>query len=229
MLKLIGVLIILIGFIKKYNTIAVVLVAGIVTGLVGGLDFIKILDIIGSAFVKTRYMSLFLVTLPAIGVLERYGLRERASILIKSMKSVTTGKVLTIYTLIRELAAAFSLRLGGHVQFIRPLVQPMAHGAAEINFGKVSEKEEDIIKGYSATSENIGNFFGQNVFVASGGVLLVVATLEEAGITVIPLDVSKSAIPIAVIAFIYAAIQNYILDKGLEKKLKSKEANIKGK
>lgn len=229
MLKLIGVLIILIGFIKKYNTIAVVLVAGIVTGLVGGLDFIKILDIIGSAFVKTRYMSLFLVTLPAIGVLERYGLRERASMLIKSMRSVTTGKVLTVYTLIRELAAAFSLRLGGHVQFIRPLVQPMAHGAAETRFGEVSEKEEDIIKGYSATSENIGNFFGQNVFVASGGVLLVVATLKEAGITVIPLDVSKSAIPIAVIAFIYAAIQNYILDKRLDKKLQSPKANIKGK
>lgn len=229
MLKLIGVLIILIGFIKKYNTIAVVLVAGIVTGLVGGLDFIKILDIIGSAFVKTRYMSLFLVTLPAIGVLERYGLRERASMLIKSMRSVTTGKVLTVYTLIRELAAAFSLRLGGHVQFIRPLVQPMAHGAAETRFGEVSEKEEDIIKGYSATSENIGNFFGQNVFVASGGVLLVVATLKEAGITVIPLDVSKSAIPIAVIAFIYAAIQNYILDKRLDKKLQYTKANIKGK
>jgi uncharacterized membrane protein len=35
MLKLIGVLIIVIGFIRKYYTIAVVLVGGIVTGLVG--------------------------------------------------------------------------------------------------------------------------------------------------------------------------------------------------
>lgn len=229
MLKLIGVLIILIGFIKKYNTIAVVLVAGIVTGLVGGLGFVEILNIIGSAFVKTRYMSLFLLTLPAIGVLERYGLRERASTLIRSIKSVTTGKVLTVYTLAREVAAAFSLRLGGHVQFIRPLVQPMAHGAAEINFGEVGEVEEDIIKGYSATSENIGNFFGQNVFVASGGVLLVVGTLEELGIKVTPLSVSKSAIPIAVIAFIYAIVQNYLLDKKLERRLNSKTSNIEGK
>ncbi|SHJ70336.1 DUF969 domain-containing protein [Paramaledivibacter caminithermalis] len=229
MLKLIGVLIILIGFIKKYNTIAVVLVAGIVTGLVGGLGFIEILNIIGSAFVKTRYMTLFLLTLPAIGVLERYGLRERASTLIKSIKSVTTGKVLTVYTLAREIAAAFSLRLGGHVQFIRPLVHPMAHGAAEINFSKVDEKEEDIIKGYSAAAENIGNFFGQNVFVASGGVLLVVGTLEELGIKVTPLNVSKSAIPIAIIAFIYAVIQNYMLDKRLERKSHTKTIKMEGK
>ncbi len=228
MIKLIGVLIILIGFIRKYNPIAVVLVAGLVTGLVGGLDFIKILDIIGSAFVKTRYMSLFLLSLPVIGVLERYGLKERAKMLIQSMKSVSAGKVLSLYTTIRIVAAAFSLRLGGHVQFIRPLIQPMAHGAAEINFGEVDEKEEDIIKGYSATSENIGNFFGQNVFVASGGVLLVVGTLEELGIIVTPLAVSKSALPIAIIAGLYAIIQNYLLDKRLQKNLGKINKNVDG-
>lgn len=71
-------------------------------------------------------MSLFLITLPVIGILERYGLRERASDLIKSMKTVSAGKVITTYTFIREIAAALSLRLGEHVQFIRPLVLPMA-------------------------------------------------------------------------------------------------------
>ena len=229
MIKLIGVLIILIGFIRKYNPIAVVLVAGVVTGLVGGLNFIKILEIIGSAFVKTRYMSLFLLSLPVIGVLERYGLKERAKILIQSMKSVSTGKVLSLYTTIRLGAAALSLRLGGHVQFIRPLIHPMAHGAAEINFEEVDEKEEDVIKGYSAASENIGNFFGQNVFVASGGVLLVVGTLEELGITVTPLAVSKSAIPIAIIAGVYAIIQNYLLDKRLDKNLRKLNKNVDGR
>jgi len=229
MLKLIGVLIILVGFIKKYNTIAVVLVAGIVTGLVGGLGIIEILDIIGGAFVRGRYMSLFLVTLPTIGILERYGLRERAGELIKSMKSVTAGKVLTAYTFVRELAAALSLRLGGHVQFIRPLVQPMAHGAAENNFSNVGEEEEDMIKGYSAAAENIGNFFGQNVFVAAGGVLLIVGTLEELGINVTPLSVSKASVPIAITAFIYAGIQNYLLDKKLEKRLKTAAKANEGK
>lgn len=229
MIKLIGVLIILVGFIKKYNTIAVVLVAGIVTGLVGGLGLIEILDIMGGAFVRGRNMSLFLITLPTIGILERYGLRERAVELIRSMKSVKTGKILTIYTFVREVAAALSLRLGGHVQFIRPLVQPMAQGAAQKNFGHVGEEEEDIIKGYSAAAENIGNFFGQNVFVAAGGVLLIVRTLGELGIEVAPFSVSKASIPIAIIAFVYAVIQNYLLDKRLEKRLKTVADKAEGR
>lgn len=222
MIKLIGVLIILIGFIKKYNTIAVVLVAGIVTGLVSGISLIKILDIIGAAFVKKRYMTLFLMTLPSIGILERYGLKERARTLISSMKSVTTGKVLLVYTLCREIAAALSLRLGGHVQFIRPLVHPMALGAANNKYDNVDESQDEQIKAFAAMSENIGNFFGQNVFVAAGGVLLVVGTLEELGIEVTPFSVSKAAIPIAIIAFVYSAIYYRILDKKIHKNLSNK-------
>lgn len=229
MLKLIGVLIILIGFIRKYNTIAVVLVAGIVTGLVAGLGIVEILDIIGGAFVRGRNMSLFLITLPTIGILERYGLKERARELIRSMKAVTTGKVLIAYTVVREIFAALSLRLGGHVQFIRPLVQPMAHSAAEKNFENVGEEEEDIIKGYSAAAENIGNFFGQNVFVAAGGVLLVVRTLGELGIEVTEVDVSRAAIPIAVFALVYAIIQYYLLDRRLEKRLNTAVKASEGK
>ena len=101
----------------------------------------------------------------------------------------------------------------------------MAHSASKNKYGELPEKEEDIIKGYSAASENIGNFFGQNVFVASGGVLLVVGTLKEFGITVTELDVSKSAIPIAIIAFIYAVIQNILLDRKLTRALDIKNTN----
>lgn len=222
MISLIGILIILIGFIKKYNPIAVVLTAGIVTGLVSGINFIKILDILGTTFVKTRYMSLFLITLPVIGILEKFGLRERAITLINSIKSVTTGKVLIIYTFFRELAAVFSLRLGGHVQFIRPLVHPMAQGAAEKNYKEIDDIDEDKIKGYSAAAENYGNFFGQNVFPAAGGVLLIVGTLESFDINILPLEVSKAAIPIAIIAFIYSVIQNLLIDMKLKRKFQKK-------
>jgi uncharacterized membrane protein len=221
-IKLIGVLIIVIGFIFRLNTIAVVLIAGLVTGLVGGLDFTEILSTLGSAFINTRYMTLFLVTLPVIGILERYGLRERAADLIKRIKSITVGRVMITYLVVRELAAALSLRLGGHVQFIRPLVFPMAEGAAENRYEKIDEEDIEKIKGYAAAMENYGNFFGQNVFIAAGGVLLVVGTLGELGIEVTALEVSKSSIPIAIIALVYAMIQNYILDKRLDSKYKRK-------
>ncbi len=215
MIKLIGILIIVIGFILKLDTIAVVLVAGIVTGLVGGLGFTEILSTLGEAFINTRYMTIFLLTLPVIGILERNGLRERAAYLIKKLSSMTAGKVLMIYVFIREVAAALSLRLGGHVQFIRPLILPMAQGAAENKYGQLSEEQLEQLKGYSASAENYGNFYGQNVFIASGGVLLVVGTLDELGITVTPLAVSKAAIPVAIVAFLVAVVQYYLLDKKL--------------
>jgi len=217
-LKLIGILIIVIGFSLKLDTIAVVIVAGIATGLVSGLDFVTILSTLGGAFVKTRYMTLFLLTLSVVGILERNGLKEQATKCIGNMKTVTLSKVLTTYMFIRTLAAAFSLRLGGHVQFIRPLIYPMAQGASEKKNGKLSKEKIEKIKGVACAVENYGNFFGQNVFVASGGVLLVVGTLEELGVITTPYAVSKAAIPVAVIAVIFSMIQNYFLEKNIDKK-----------
>ena len=79
MIKLIGILIIVVGFIMKFDTIAVVVLAGIVTGLVSGMSFNDIVATLGKAFVENRYMSIFIISLPVIGILERYGLRERAA------------------------------------------------------------------------------------------------------------------------------------------------------
>ncbi|MGC9523794.1 MAG: DUF969 domain-containing protein [Anaerolineae bacterium] len=223
MIKLIGVLIILVGFVLRLDTIAVVLVAGIVTGLVGGLGVGETLSTLGRAFITNRYMSLFLVTLPVIGILERYGLREQAARLIRSIKAATSGRVMTIYMVVRELAAAFSLRLGGHVQFIRPLVYPMALGAAEMKYDELDEETIEEIKGRSAAAENYGNFFGQNVFIAAGGVLLIVGTLGELGIEVTPAQVSAASIPIAIFAFVYALIQYYFFDRKLDRRLEPRQ------
>ncbi len=101
MIKLIGVLIVVLGFALKLDIIAVVLVSGLATGLVAGLSFTEILDILGKSFVETRYMTLFVLTLPVIGICERYGLKEMAIELISKAKNATTGKILNIYTLIR--------------------------------------------------------------------------------------------------------------------------------
>ncbi|MGI6189968.1 MAG: 5-oxoproline transporter, DUF969 family subunit, partial [Caldicoprobacteraceae bacterium] len=76
MIKLIGILIIVVGFILKIDTIAVVILAGIITGLVAGIPFNDIITTLGSAFVTNRYMSIFIISLPVIGLLERYGLKE---------------------------------------------------------------------------------------------------------------------------------------------------------
>lgn len=223
MIKLIGVLIVVLGFALKLDIIAVVLVSGITTGLVAGLSFGEILDILGKSFVDTRYMTLFVLTLPVIGICERYGLREMATELISKAKNATTGKILNIYTLIREVASAMSLRLGGHPQFVRPLINPMAQGAAISKYGEIDEEDEEKIKAQAAAMDNYGNFFGQNVFLANAGVLLIVSTLEQLNYKVDPSDIAKASIPIAVCTFIVVSIFNYMFDKKLQKKYQGKK------
>jgi uncharacterized membrane protein len=216
MIKLFGVLIIVVGFALKLDTISVVLTAGVVTGIVGGLNFNEILTILGEAFVKNRYMTVFFVTMPIIGLLEKYGLKQRAAELIGKVKAATSGKILSIYMVIRTIAAALSLRIGGHVEFIRPLIYPMAEGADKNKYNELPEEAVEAIKGMSASVENYANFYGQNVFIAAGGVLLIVGTLGELGIEVTEKQVSNASIPIAIIALILVVIQLRLHDKKID-------------
>ncbi|WP_035292228.1 MULTISPECIES: DUF969 domain-containing protein [Clostridiaceae] len=222
MIKLIGILIIVIGFIIKLDTLAVVVIAGIATGLVSGMSFNDIMKILGEAFVTNRYMSLFIISLPVIGLLERYGLKERAAYLIGKIKTATVGKLTSIYLIIRTISAVFSLRIGGHVQFIRPLILPMAQGAAENRYEDFDEEGKEVVKGLEGSVENYGNFFGQNGFVASGGVLLIVGVLKELNYKVEAIDVAKASLPIAVIIMIVGTIQFLYYDKKFDKKYKKK-------
>ena len=219
-MALIGILIVIVGFALKLDTIAVVLTAGIVTGLVGQLDIMEILRVLGETFVAQRQMSLFLLTLPIIGVCERYGLKERAVEIIKKKKNMSTGKLITFYMFIRQVAAAISLRLSGHVQFIRPLINPMAQGATINKYGKNNKEVEENIKAASAAADNYANFFGQNVFLGNSGVLLIAGTLEGLGYQVNTMDIAIASIPIAIIAFILVSMQNKMLDKSIERSLK---------
>ena len=69
-IKLIGIVIIVVGFALKLDVLAVVIVSGIVTGLVSGIDFIEVLRILGESFVNNRLMSIFLIIFPAIAIIE---------------------------------------------------------------------------------------------------------------------------------------------------------------
>lgn len=58
-IKLIGVLIVIVGFILKLDTLAVVVVAGLATGLVAGMSPMKILETLGTAFNHKPYRHSF--------------------------------------------------------------------------------------------------------------------------------------------------------------------------
>lgn len=227
-MELIGIFIVILGFALKLDTISVVVTAGIATGLVANMSIIEILKTLGDAFISNRTTCLFMLTIPIIGLCERYGLKEKAIMLIKKVNSLSVGILLSGYTFLREATIAMGVTLGGHPQFVRPLVSPMAEGTAIAKYGKLDEKDLDTIRAYAAASDNLGNFCAQNLFLANPGILLIISTLESQGIKVDSLELCKAAIPVAVIALVLWIIQNILLDKKLNKKYGSKNNKVGG-
>ena len=220
-ITLVGVVIIVVGFVLKVDVLAVILVAGLATGLAAGMDIMAIFAVLGKGFVANRLMTIFFLSFPIIAIIERFGLKEQSANLISKIKNASVGKILTLYTLIRWGAAAFSVRLGGHVQFIRPLILPMATAAGLVDKkAELSEAEEDEIKGLAAASENYGNFYGQNIFPAASGVVLIQGTLIAAGYEVSLADIATASIPVGVVMIVLAGLQFFFFDKKLTKGVK---------
>lgn len=222
MLKLIGILIVVVGLALRQNPVGTVFVAAVVTGLVGGIPVAKLLTIIGQNFVANRTMLVFLLTLPAVGILEKHGLKEYAAKLIRRIRSATAGRVVAIYLFFRWISSALGLRLGGHPVFVRPLVAPMAEGAVGTDPSAGEEKDHvyQRVRALSAAAENYGNFFGQNIFVAAAGLLLIQSTMQTAGY---PVDLGTMAlysIPAGVACLVLAFIQFTRFDRWANQELR---------
>lgn len=220
MIKLIGILIVAIGFALRFNTLIVVMIAGITTGLVSGISLNEVMADFGKAFIENRYVSLpIILTLPVIGVLERYGLKESAEIFIDKAKNATAGKVMLIYLFIRESTSAMGLDIGGHAQAVRPLISPMATGAAKAKYGELPERLENDIKAYAAVSENVGRFFGQDIFIATAGILLMKGFFDSIGMHVGVWEMVLWGIPMAVSAFLITWLFIHRLDKRIHREM----------
>ena len=130
MIKLIGVLVVAAGFALRFNPLLVVMAAGVATGLCAGLSFPEVMTQFGRLFVENRYMTLPVVLIvPVIGLLERYGLQEHAERFIRGARVVTAGRVLLLYTAVRQVSIALGVNVGGHAGAVRPLIAPMAEGS----------------------------------------------------------------------------------------------------
>ena len=216
-MKLIGIVIIVLGFALKFDVLATVLLAGLVTGIVAGMDIPHILSILGESFVSNRLMSIFLIIFPVIAIIERYGLKERAAYLIGKIKNASAGKVLAIYMLVRTAASAFNVRIGGHVQFVRPLILPMSEAAAKVSKqSDLSENEVEELKGHAAAVENFGNFFAQNCFAAASGVVLIQGTLSMYKEVTLP-SIAMASIPVMVITVVFTFLQVFLFDRKVKK------------
>lgn len=252
MIKLIGIAVVALGFAFRVNTLLVIVVAGVATGLVSGMSFDAIVTQFGAAFVENRYMTLPVVLmLPLVGMLEKHGLRERAEVLIKRTKAATAGRVLLTYSAARQISISLGVRIGEHASAVRPLVAPMAEAAGQrqldalraeaaaqrqLNSLQPEARQSEsnaqrqlpdstsgavggaapetpgerklplamvyLIRAHAAAAENIGNFFGEDIFVAVGAVLLIGGFFQGVGVEVNLLAVALWGIPTAIVAFV---------------------------
>ncbi|WP_027414828.1 DUF969 domain-containing protein [Aneurinibacillus terranovensis] len=223
MIKLIGILIVALGFAFRFNTLLVVLAGGVVTGLIAGMPFNDIMGKFGEAFITNRYMSLpIILTLPVIGILERYGLKERAEVLIRKAKGATAGRVMLWYLFIREWSSALGLNIGGHPQTVRPIVAPMAEGAATAKHGPIPEHLQNEIKAHAAAMENVGYFFGEDIFIATGAILLMKGYFDSVGMKVGVWDMALWGLPTAIAAYLLSWWRLRRLDKRMEREMATK-------
>jgi len=219
MLVLIGILIIIAGFVLRFNPLLVIMASALATGLAAGLDIAAIIAAFGKAFNDTRYVSIIWIVLPVIGLLEAYGLQQHARSLIGRMKGATLGRLLTGYLLLRQGMAAVGLTsVAGHAQTVRPLVAPMAEAAAEAANPALSDEQREEIKAQSAATDNIGLFFGEDIFLAIGSILLMKGVLEGYGFQIGPLHFSLWATPTATAAFLVPGFRLRRLDRRMAAK-----------
>lgn len=212
---LLGIPIIVIGFVLRFNPMFVVVAASLATGFLAGWDATQVISALGKAFNDNRLIVIPWIVLPVIGMLERYGLQHRARLLIARMKAATVGGLLIVYLLYRQIISAIGLHTtAGHPQTVRPLVAPMAVAAAERQ-ADLDEDGIERIKAQAAATDNIGLFFGEDIFFAIGSILVIQSTLATYGYELSPLHLAMWAIPTAIVAFFVHSARLLMLDRRL--------------
>ncbi|HEX9158895.1 MAG TPA: DUF969 family protein [Rhizomicrobium sp.] len=211
MLTLLGVAVMVAGFVIRINPLIAIAAAALVSGLAAGIHPDAILAAFGKAFRDSRYVSLVYLVLPVIGILERYGLQERARQMIARFRGATVGRLLLAYLVLRQAFAAVGLTaIGGQAQMVRPLVAPMAEGALGEN---ASETSRARVRAFAASADNVGAFFGEDIFVAVSSILLIRAFLAQTGVVVQPFELSVWALPTALLALVIHGTRLLLLDR----------------
>ena len=219
MLILLGVAVVVVGFAARLNPLLVVVAAALTSGWFAGLSPLQVVAAFGKAFNENRFVSAAYLVLPVIGVVERAGLQERARTLIARFKGVSVGPLLIVYLVFRQLTSALGLTsIAGQTQSIRPIVAPMAEGAVEARGVALDDATRQDVRAMAAATDNIGLFFGEDIFIAIGSILLMVGFLASSGITIDPIHLSVWAIPTAVIAFLIHGGRLIVFDRALRRR-----------
>lgn len=214
MWPLIGIAVVIAGFALRFNPLLVVVAAGLASGVAAGFGALEVVAAFGKAFNTNRFVSVPWIILPVIGLLERAGLKERARDVITGVAAATTGRLLLAYLVLRQLTSAIGLTaIGGHAQTVRPLLAPMTEAAAARADPDITDAGRQQVRAMAAATDNVGYFFGEDIFLAVASILLIQAFLAANGIIVAPLQLSVWAIPTAIAALLIHGFRLLRLDR----------------
>jgi uncharacterized membrane protein len=213
---LLGVAVVIAGFALRLNPALVVVTAGIISGILSGMSIPDLLALLGHSFLSNRMLMLFVLTLPAIGLLERAGLRERAHAFIAGLRRLTFARLLIAYLATRQVLSMLGLtNVAGHPQTVRPLLAPMAEAAAEKIDPTLDDSKRENIRAMAAATDNVGLFFGEDIFIALGAVLLIQAFFAQTNIELSPASIAVWAVPTAIAAFVVHSIRIVLFQRRL--------------
>ena len=149
----------------------VVVSAGLISGIAAGKSLPELLALLGESFVSNRALLMFVFTLAdhrSAGA--RRPARACAGAGSRSCAALTLARLLTGYLALRQgLSMVGLIDIAGHAQTVRPLLAPMAESAAEKPHGTLPRDEIQRVHALAAATDNVGRFFGEDVFLAFGG------------------------------------------------------------
>ena len=193
----------------------VVPAAALTTGLLAGLDLVEVIGKLGKAFNDARIIVIPWVVLPVIGLLERYGLQQRAAGGDRELQSRDRRAAAD------PLSALPPAHLGDRPsQHRRPSADGPAPGRADGAWprrraaqAELDDAGREKVKAYAAATDNVGLFFGEDIFFAIGSIVLIQQTLEAYDIILSPLELAVWAIPTAIAAFLIHSTRLLMLDR----------------
>jgi uncharacterized membrane protein len=77
----------------------------------------------------------------------------------------------------------------------------------------------------AAATDNVGRFFGEDVFIAFGAVLLIQAFFEQHGISLDPMRIALWAAPTAFAAFVIHAVRIVVFQRRLPRRAPMEDAH----
>ncbi len=123
---------------------------------------------------------------------------ERAQHWIAGFRKLSLARLLVSYLAMRQLLSMFGLYdIAGHAQTVRPAA------CTDERAGRCTRRAVDMptrmrVRALAAATDNIGRFFGEDVFLAFAGVLLIQRFYEGQGIALEPFAIARWALPTAI-------------------------------